>query len=206
MEDQLVLDSQDDNEFAYLVIKRALDITIAIIAIIFLSPVFLVIPILIKLDSKGPVIFKQVRIGKNNKPFYIYKFRSMKNDTPNVATNELEEGQSYVTELGQFLRKTSIDELPQLINVIKGEMSIIGPRPVIESETELIKLREDYKINTMLPGITGFAQVNGRDFVSIEDKVKYDYQYLANKSIVMDVKILLKTFILVIKEEDIKIL
>lgn len=187
----------------YSVTKRLIDIVGSLCGIILLSPLFLIVAILIKLDSKGPVIFKQTRIGKNSKPFNIYKFRSMKVESPNLSTEEFKNASDFTTRVGKFIRKTSIDELPQLVNILKGDMSIVGPRPVIEKEMELIELRKKYNIDILYPGITGWAQINGRDNVSTKEKVKYDYYYLNNRNIKFDIFIIFKTFIKVIKSEDI---
>lgn len=188
----------------YSITKRAIDIVGSLCGIILLSPLFLIVAILIKLDSKGPIIFKQVRIGKDSKPFNIYKFRSMKVEAPNLSTEKFKNACDFTTKIGKFIRKTSIDELPQLVNILKGDMSIVGPRPVIESETELLELREIYKVNNILPGITGLAQINGRDDISNYKKAKYDYEYLKNRSIIFDIKIILKTFFIVTRLKGVK--
>ena len=156
----------------YSISKRTMDIVSSLVGLILLSPLFLLVAILIKLDSKGPIIFKQIRIGKNSKPFYIYKFRSMKIETPNIATNDFTDSHVYITRIGKIIRKTSIDEIPQLFNILKGDMSIVGPRPVILEEVDLIELRKSYNIDKILPGITGWAQINGRDNIGNEEKVK----------------------------------
>ena len=188
----------------YSITKRAIDIIGSFCGIILLLPLFLIVAMLIKLDSKGPIIFKQIRIGKDSKPFNIYKFRSMKVEAPNLSTEEFENASDFITNIGKFIRKTSIDELPQLVNILKGDMSIVGPRPVIEKETDLLELREIYKVNTILPGITGLAQINGRDCMDNYKKVKYDYEYLLNRSFILDMKIIFKTFFKVIKSEGVK--
>ncbi|MBS6023673.1 MAG: sugar transferase [Paeniclostridium sordellii] len=185
-------------------LKRSIDIILSTLGIIILSPVFLIISIIIKLESEGPIIFKQLRAGKDSKPFYIYKFRSMKSDAPNLSTNEFEDVNLFITKIGKFIRRTSIDELPQLINILKGDMSIVGPRPVILDEKELILLRKEYNIDSILPGITGLAQINGRDIIGTEEKVKLDYEYLQNKSLNLDVKIVFITIFKVLKKSDIK--
>ncbi|MCI9061584.1 MAG: sugar transferase [Romboutsia sp.] len=184
--------------------KRFFDIVCSILGIIVLSPVFIIVSILIKLESKGPIIFKQLRAGKNSKPFYIYKFRSMKIETPNIATNDFTNSHVYITKIGKIIRKTSIDEIPQLFNILKGDMSIVGPRPVILEEVDLIELRQSYNIDKILPGITGWAQINGRDNIGNEEKVKYDYEYLVNKSFIMDLYIIVMTALKVLKRSDIK--
>ena len=165
---------------------------------------FLIVAILIKLDSKGPVIFKQTRIGKDSKPFNIYKFRSMKVETPNLSTEEFKNASDFITRVGKFIRKTSIDELPQLVNILKGDMSIVGPRPVIEKEVRLLELRKECKVDSILPGITGLAQINGRDHVDDYQKVKYDFEYLVKRNLVLDIKIIINTILKVIKSEGIK--
>ena len=172
--------------------------------IIVLSPILVIVSILIKLESKGPIIFKQLRAGKGSKPFYIYKFRSMKIETPNIATNDFTDSHVYITRIGKIIRKTSIDEIPQLFNILKGDMSIVGPRPVILEEVDLIELRKSYNIDKILPGITGWAQINGRDNIGNEEKVKYDYEYLMNKSFTMDLYIIVMTALKVLKRSDIK--
>lgn len=193
-----------DSSLIYRVIKRIVDVICSLLGIIVLSPILIIVSILIKLESKGPIIFKQVRAGKNSKPFYIYKFRSMKTNTPNIATNDFNNASDYITKVGRFIRKTSLDEIPQLFNILKGDMSIVGPRPVILEEVELIELRQMYNVDKILPGITGWAQINGRDNIGNEEKVKYDYEYLTKKSIIMDLYIIVMTALKVLKRSDIK--
>ena len=188
----------------YSITKRLIDIVGSLCGIILLSPLFLIVAILIKLDSKGPVIFKQTRIGKDSKPFNIYKFRSMKVETPNLSTEEFKNASDFITRVGKFIRKTSIDELPQLVNILKGDMSIVGPRPVIEKEVRLLELRKESKVDSILPGITGLAQINGRDHVDDYQKVKYDFEYLVKRNLVLDIKIIINTILKVIKSEGIK--
>ena len=192
MENKLKLKAENQIN-NYNKLKRSIDIILSTLGIIILSPVFLIISIIIKLESEGPIIFKQLRAGKDSKPFYIYKFRSMRADAPNLSTNEFEDVNLFITKIGKFIRRTSIDELPQLINILKGDMSIVGPRPVILDEKELILLRKEYNIDSILPGITGLAQINGRDIIGTEEKVKLDYEYLQNKSLNLDVKIVFIT-------------
>ena len=176
------------------VVKRELDLVLSTIAIIILFIPFLIVAVLIKCDSKGPVFFKQQRMGKNSVPFKIYKFRSMYQEAPhNRATAELENADDQITRIGRVLRKTSIDELPQFINVFKGEMSIIGPRPVILTEEELIKMRQSNGADRVLPGLTGLAQVHGRDHVSNLQKANYDGMYAAVLSCKTDFKITIRT-------------
>lgn len=184
-------------------IKRLLDFIFSTILILFLSPVFIVIAIMIKLTSKGPILFKQIRVGKDNKEFVIYKFRTMKVDSPNVATYLLKNPDKYITPIGKFLRTSSMDELPQLINIFIGDMSFVGPRPVISKEADLIRLRTKVGVHKLKPGLTGWAQVNGRDEVRIKEKVHLDEYYLKNYSLFLDFKIILMTGLQVIKSEGI---
>ena len=188
----------------YSISKRTMDIVSSLVGLILLSPLFLLVAILIKLDSKGPIIFKQIRIGKDSKPFYIYKFRSMKIDAPNLSTEEFINASDFTTKVGKFIRKTSIDELPQLVNILKGDMSIVGPRPVIERETRLLKLRKECNVDSILPGITGLAQINGRDNIDDYEKLKYDFEYLSKRNLVLDIKIIINTVLKVAKSEGIK--
>ena len=176
------------------VIKRELDLVVSTIAIIILAIPFLIVAILIKCDSKGPVFFRQQRMGKNSVPFKIYKFRSMYEEAPhNQATADLENAGNQITRVGRLLRKTSIDELPQFINVFKGEMSIIGPRPVILAEKELIEMRQSNGADKVFPGLTGLAQVHGRDHVPNLQKANYDGMYAAALSFRTDLKITFRT-------------
>ena len=188
----------------YSISKRTMDIVSSFVGLILLSPLFLLVAILIKLDSKGPIIFKQIRIGKDSKPFYIYKFRSMKIDAPNLSTEEFINASDFTTKVGKFIRKTSIDELPQLVNILKGDMSIVGPRPVIEREVRLLELRKECNVDSILPGITGLAQINGRDDIDDYEKVKYDFEYLSKRNLVLDIKIIINTVLKVAKSEGIK--
>ena len=183
------------------VIKRILDISVSLVALI----VLLIIALLIKFDSKGPVFFKQVRMGKDDVPFDILKFRSMYETAPHqMSTSQLDNPSQHVTTIGKFLRKTSLDELPQLINVIKGDMSIVGPRPLILSEKNVLNLRTRNGASKVLPGITGLAQVNGRDELPDDEKAQFDSYYAANVSLSLDFKIIMKTFIDVLDERGIK--
>lgn len=186
-------------------IKRIIDFVLSLIAIIILWPVFLIIAILIKLDSKGPVFFKQKRVGKNKEYFYILKFRTMRTDTPkDVPTHMLKTPEVFITRVGKFLRKTSLDELPQIINILKGEMSIIGPRPALWNQYDLIEERDKYGANSICPGLTGWAQINGRDELLMDVKAKYDGEYVQRMSFAFDVKIFFKTILSVLKGEGIK--
>lgn len=183
--------------------KRSFDLILSIISLVMLSPLLVFVAIWIILDSPGGPFFKQDRPGLNNKLFKIYKFRSMKKDTPNVSTDKLKDSGSFITKPGHFIRKTSIDELPQLINIAKGDMSFVGPRPALYNQYELIEERTKRNIHTIRPGLTGYAQVMGRDNISDEDKVKYDEYYLKNQSFKLDLKIIFMTFLKVLKNEDV---
>ncbi len=177
----------------YAYIKRLADVFLATAGLLIGSLLFVVVAIIIKLDSKGPVLYKHLRYGKDKKPFMFYKFRSMRIDAPNKATNEFHDSVSYITRAGKVLRKTSIDELPQLINIIKGDMSFVGPRPVILAEDKLIELRDKYKANSVRPGITGWAQANGRDELDDETKAAMDGFYISNFGFVMDLRCIART-------------
>lgn len=183
--------------------KRIMDLIFSLIIFIVSIPIFILIAIAIKVDSEGPIIFKQRRVGKNRVEFLIYKFRTMKVDTPNLATDKFNSAHNYITRIGAFLRKTSLDEIPQLINIIKGEMSFVGPRPALFNQYELIEMRDEKGINHCLPGITGFAQINGRDMISDNEKVALDEYYLTNQSIILDIKIIISTFVKVLLKKDI---
>lgn len=187
----------------YFILKRIIDFIISFVALILLLPLFILISIIIKIQSDGPVFFKQIRIGKNKNEFKILKFRTMKIDTPDVPTAELKNPDMYITKIGKFLRKTSLDELPQLINIFKGEMSIIGPRPALWNQYDLIERREKLGVNSILPGLTGLAQINGRDELPIDVKAKYDGKYVREISFKLDIKIFFKTIINVFKSEGI---
>ena len=159
----------------------------------------LIIAVLVRITSKGPALYWSDRVGRNNKIFKMPKFRSMLIDTPSVATHLLDNPDSCLTPIGGFLRRSSLDELPQLFSVLKGEMSFVGPRPALYNQNDLIILRSKQGINTLLPGITGLAQINGRDELTISEKVALDLEYLNHKSLWFDIKILLKTFLKVVK-------
>lgn len=184
-------------------LKRSFDITTSIAGLLALAPVMTVTAIAIKNTSKGPVLFRQQRPGVNNGLFTIYKFRSMAVDTPNVETAKLGDGTAYITSVGKFIRKTSIDELPQLINVVKGEMSVVGPRPALFNQYELIQKRTELGVHKLKPGITGYAQVMGRDEISDDEKVQYDKYYLDNQSFMLDMWIIFKTISNVIAQKNI---
>ena len=169
--------------------KRVLDVALSGVGIVALSPVLALTAVAIKLDSPGPALFKQERVGANGVRFNIYKFRSMRTDTPkNVPTHQLSSPDQYITRTGRFLRKTSLDELPQLFNIWEGSMSIVGPRPCLPNQTDLIAEREKYGANDLTPGLTGWAQVNGRDELEIPVKARFDGEYAANVSPALDAK------------------
>ena len=183
--------------------NRFLDVTISLVILVILSPLFLIIGIMIKLNSKGPVFFTQMRLGRNNELFKFYKFRTMKIGTPDVSTDKLDNSKSYVTLIGKFLRKSSLDELPQLINILKGDMTFVGPRPALYNQYELKEMRTRAKVHVLLPGVTGWAQINGRDNNDDYKKTVHDVYYLKNKSLAFDVKILFRTVFKVISAEGI---
>lgn len=186
----------------YMKIKRGLDVFLSSLAIIILLPIFLGVFLLIKLDSKGPVLFKQKRIGLNKKPFYILKFRTMRIDAPkDMPTHLLQNPEQYITKLGKFLRATSLDELPQLWNIFVGQMSIIGPRPALWNQYDLINERDKYGANNVQVGLTGWAQINGRDELTVEDKAKLDGEYVMKFGFWMDLKCLFKTIKSVVKSD-----
>jgi O-antigen biosynthesis protein WbqP len=174
----------------YSACKRVADFLIALISLVLLSPVLLGIGIAVKLTSKGPMLFRQVRVGKNGKFFHCYKFRSMKTTAPQSPTSELRHADFYITRLGAFLRKYSLDELPQLFNILKGDMSLIGPRPLIPAELTVHDLRLQYNVYRVRPGMTGWAQIHGRDTVSAVRKAKLDRYYVEHFGLLLDAKIL----------------
>jgi O-antigen biosynthesis protein WbqP len=184
-------------------LKRRLDQVILLICVIIFSIPCLLITIMIKLDSKGPILFWSKRVGKSNNLFMMPKFRSMKVDAPVIATHLLENPDIHLTRMGRFLRVTSLDELPQLWSIFVGEMSFVGPRPALFNQLDLIEARTLLGVDNLLPGLTGWAQVNGRDEISVEKKVFYDVEYLQNQSFLFDLKILWLTFAKVILREDV---
>lgn len=185
-------------------IKRVIDVVLSLLGLLILSPVFLLIIIAIKLDSKGPILFKQKRVGKDKVLFKIYKFRTMKVDTPKDApTHLLKNPDFFITKVGKILRKTSLDELPQLINILKGEMSIIGPRPALWNQYDLVIERDKYQANEIYPGLTGWAQINGRDELPIQKKAALDGEYMKNISFLFDVKCFIGTIISVVKNDGV---
>ncbi|MGI6539145.1 MAG: sugar transferase [Caldicoprobacterales bacterium] len=189
---------------SYLKFKRIMDVLLSLTALIILLPVFIILAIAIKLDSKGPVFFKQKRVGKGKTHFYILKFRTMRIDTPkDVPTHLLENPEQYITRVGKFLRRTSLDELPQIWNIFVGHMSIVGPRPALWNQYDLIAERDKYGANDILPGLTGLAQINGRDELPIEVKAELDGIYVQKMSFIMDVKCFVATILKVIKHEGV---
>ena len=166
----------------------------ALIVLIILSPIFLAVALAIFIQDGSPIFFKQRRVGINYTFFNIYKFRSMKKNTPNVATHLLTNPEQYLLKIGKFIRKTSLDELPNLINILKGEMVFVGPRPALYNQDDLMEFRVVTGVDKLKPGITGWAQINGRDEISIEQKVQLEQEYLNKKSFLFDLEILVKTF------------
>ena len=188
----------------YLKIKRVIDFVLSSIGLILLSPVFLLLIIAIKLDSPGPVLFKQKRVGIHKQHFNILKFRTMRIDTPSdMPTHLLENPDQWITRVGKFLRKTSLDELPQIINIVKGEMSIIGPRPALWNQFDLIEARDIYGANDVPVGLTGWAQINGRDELEIDVKARLDGEYAEKISFPMDVRCFFGTIFSVLRREGV---
>ena len=183
--------------------KRIFDLLAALGLMMILAPLFLLVVLAVRLTSVGPVLFRTQRVGKGNKLFTMYKFRTMRMDTPQVATHLLKEPDQFLAPVGGFLRRTSIDELPQLLNVLRGEMSLVGPRPALFNQDDLITMRTDRGVHELTPGVTGWAQVNGRDELPIPEKVKLDEWYLKNRSFWLDFKILGMTVFKVIRKEGV---
>ncbi|MBR7799035.1 sugar transferase [Undibacterium fentianense] len=183
--------------------KRLTDLTIAFIASVVLFLPFVLVALMVRFTSKGPIIYWSDRVGRNNQLFKMPKFRSMLIDTPAVATHLLSNPDQYLTPIGSFLRKSSLDELPQLWSIIKGDMSFVGPRPALFNQEDLIALRTEKLVHTIVPGLTGWAQINGRDELPIPQKVELDSYYLQNQSLFLDFKILFLTFFKVIKRDGI---
>ena len=191
------------------IIKRMFDIVLSLIGIVVLLPVFLVLSIAIFIDDPGPILFKQKRIGKDKKTFWLHKFRSMKVKTPDVPTHLLRNPEQYITRVGKFIRKFSLDELPQIFDILFGKMTIVGPRPALWNQDDLIEERDKYNANSVKPGLTGWAQINGRDELEISVKAKLDGEYVKNlskgkfKGFMIDVKCFFGTFISVIKRDGV---
>lgn len=189
----------------YFQVKRIIDFLLSCSAVVILSPLFLILAILIKIDSKGPIFFKQERIGKDKKVFFILKFRTMVTDAPkNTPTHMLKDPNLFITRLGKFLRKTSLDELPQLINILRGDMSLIGPRPSLQNQYDLIDERDKYNVHSIYPGLTGWAQINGRDELPIFIKAKLDGEYVQKMSLLFDCKIFFKTIFSIVRSEGVR--
>ena len=192
-----------ESEWIFITVKRFFDLILGVVVFVLLAAPMLLIVIIVPLTSKGSALYWADRVGKNNKIFKMPKFRSMLIDTPDVATHLLNTPDSYLSPIGDFLRSTSLDELPQLFSVLKGDMSFVGPRPALYNQDDLIALRTEKGVDKLLPGITGWAQVNGRDELSIPDKVILDVEYLSRKSFWFDMKILWMTFLKVIKRDGV---
>lgn len=188
----------------YQAFKRFLDFVLSLLAFCVLSPLLAAVSLAVKLDSKGPVVFRQKRIGKDKTHFEMLKFRTMRTDTPkDMPTHLLKNPDAFITKVGSFLRKTSLDELLQLINIIKGEMSIVGPRPALWNQFDLIAERDKYGANAVRPGLTGWAQVNGRDELEIPEKARLDGEYVKNMSLLLDIRCILKTVLGVLKSDGV---
>ena len=177
---------------------------LALLILMFFSPIFIMVSIVIFIEDGFPVFFTQKRVGINYSFFHIYKFRSMKKNTPNVATHLLSNPEQYLLKIGKLIRKTSLDELPNLINIIKGEMVFVGPRPALYNQDDLMALRVATGVDKLKPGITGWAQINGRDEISIPEKVKLEQEYLSRKSILFNIEIIFKTFTSVLRSKGVK--
>lgn len=186
------------------VIKRSIDFVLALIGAVVLLPVFVLISLVIVIDDPGPVIFKQKRIGKGKKEFYLYKFRSMKVKTPDVPTHLLEDPDQYITRVGHFIRKYSLDELPQIYNILFGRMAVIGPRPALWNQDDLIAERDKYHANDIRPGLTGWAQINGRDELPISVKAEFDGEYVKKLSFLFDLKIFFGTILSVLRHDGVE--
>lgn len=188
----------------YVAVKKIIDRFLAFIGLIVLSPLFLALIVAIKLDSPGPIFFRQKRVGIHKTHFEILKFRTMRTDTPkDMPTHMLKNPDQYITKVGRFLRKTSLDELPQIINIMKGDMAIVGPRPALWNQYDLIEERDKYGANDILPGLTGWAQINGRDELEIPVKAKLDGDYVAKMSFGMDLRCILGTVVSVARQDGV---
>lgn len=183
--------------------KRLLDLAVAVCAAVILALPMLLIALAVRLSSRGPVLYWSDRIGRNNCIFQMPKFRSMRIDTPEAATHLLQNPRAHLTPIGSFLRKSSLDELPQLWSIIRGDMSLVGPRPALFNQDDLIVLRTERGVHTLLPGLTGWAQINGRDELPIPQKVAYDVEYMQRRSFGFDLYILWRTFLKVLKRDGV---
>ena len=192
------------NKEIYVKIKRIIDFALSLAGLIVFSPIFLILMLAIKLDSPGPILFKQQRVGMHKTHFNILKFRTMRIDTPkDMPTHLLSNPEQYITKVGKFLRKTSLDELPQIINILKGDMSIIGPRPALWNQYDLLEERDKYGANDVIPGLTGWAQINGRDELEIPVKARLDGEYVKKMSFAFDVKCFFGTIKSVLKSDGV---
>lgn len=187
-----------------LLLKRAFDISLSVLLILILSPLFLTLALVVKMTSKGPMLYWSSRVGMNNSLFRMPKFRSMRIDTPQVATHLLAEPNIYLTPIGSFLRRTSLDELPQLFSILTGNLSFVGPRPALFNQDDLVALRIERGVHVLLPGLTGWAQINGRDELPIPVKVQFDYEYLQQRSFKFDLYIIFKTAFRVVRGDGIQ--
>lgn len=183
--------------------KRLFDVSVALLAVAVLSIPLLVVAVLVKLTSPGPIVYWSDRVGRHNRIFRMPKFRTMRVDTPAVATHLLSDPKRFLTPVGPFLRKSSLDELPQLWSILVGDMSFVGPRPALFNQDDLIALRTEYGVDQVLPGLTGWAQINGRDELPIPDKVRLDVEYLQRQSFFLDLKIIFLTFLKVVRRDGI---
>jgi len=184
--------------------KRIFDLFLALFATLILVLPFLLVALTVRVTSAGPILYWSDRVGRNNEVFKMPKFRSMRIDTPAMATHLLPDPKQFLTPVGSFLRKSSLDEIPQLLSIIKGDMSFVGPRPALFNQDDLIKLRTYYGVEKLVPGLTGWAQINGRDELPIPDKVKLDVEYLHKQSLIFDIKIIFLTFIKVLRRDGIQ--
>ena len=188
----------------YLRVKRLIDFVLSLLALVALSPLLCVLGLWVKLSSPGPVLFKQERVGIHKRRFTIYKFRSMRVDAPKDSpTHLLQNAESYITPAGRFLRRSSLDELPQLFNILRGDMAVVGPRPALYNQDDLIAERDRYGANDILPGLTGLAQVMGRDELPIPEKARLDGEYAKNVSLMLDLRVILRTFTSVLRAEGV---
>lgn len=188
----------------YVYIKRGMGFILSLLGLVVLSPVFLVLIIAIKVDSPGPVLFRQKRVGIHKTHFSILKFRTMRIDTPkDMPTHLLQNPEQYITRVGRFLRKTSLDELPQIVNILKGDMAVVGPRPALWNQYDLIEERDRYGANDIRPGLTGWAQINGRDELEIPVKARFDGEYVEKMGLKMDLRCFLGTFISVLRGDGV---
>ena len=184
--------------------KRLIDLFLSLFALVFLLLPILVVALMVRMTSIGPVLYWSDRVGRNNKIFKMPKFRTMRVDTPAVATHLLTNPEQFLTPIGSFLRKSSLDELPQLWSIVHGDMSFVGPRPALFNQDDLIALRTQYGVDKLVPGLTGWAQINGRDELPIPEKVKLDVEYMQQQSFFMDIKIIFLTFVKVLRREGIQ--